>query len=92
MAFSLKLPSPLGDEGWKVKIREKERVEPPHVTIFHKQKEWRLGLRDGEFLVPPGGSWKQIDFRVREMIEKNWSRLRDEWDQKYPSNPIDSED
>ncbi len=92
MAFPLKLPPPLGDEGWKVKIRERERVEPPHVTIFHHRKEWRLGLRDGEFLVPPGGSWKEIDVRVREVIEQNWKRLCDEWDQKYPSNPIDSKD
>jgi hypothetical protein len=92
MAFSLKLPTPLGDEGWKVKIRENERVEDPHVTIFHKGKEWRLGLRNKKFLDPPGGSWREIDKRVREVIDHNWGQLQTVWNRKYPENPIESED
>ncbi len=92
MAFNLKLLPRLRDEGWKVKIRERERVEPPHVTIFHKRKEWRLGLRDREFLNPPGGRWKEIDLRVRDEIENKWNLLCDEWDRMYPENPIRSED
>jgi len=88
MAFSLELPSPLGAEGWKAKIRDKERLEPPHVTILHKRKEWRLGLRDGAFLVPPGGDWNEIDQRVREAVEANWQRLCDEWDRAYPTNRV----
>lgn len=92
MAFSLDLPDPLGSEGWKVKIRDKERLEPPHVTIFHKRRTWRLGLRDGEFLVPPGGNWKEIDARLRAVIEvqENWQRLREEWDRANPTNPVSS--
>ena len=46
MPFDVPLPRRLKAEGWKVKIREKERVEPPHVTVMHKADEWRLGLRD----------------------------------------------
>ena len=90
MAFSLELPDPLGSEGWKVKIRDKERLEPPHVTILHKRRIWRLGLRSHEFLVPPGGKWKEIDARVRDVIEAaaNWRRLCDEWDLAYPTNPV----
>lgn len=88
MAFSRELPNPLGSEGWKAKIRDKERLEPPHVTILHKRTEWRLGLRDGVFLVPPGGGWNEIDERVREAIEANWQLLCDEWDRTYPTNRV----
>ncbi|MHB9067001.1 MAG: GNAT family N-acetyltransferase [Pirellulaceae bacterium] len=81
---------PLGSKGWKVKIRDKERLEPPHVTIFHGRKFWRLGLRDHEFLLPPGGKWKKIDPRLRAAIEneENWQRLCDEWEVAYPANPV----
>lgn len=90
MAFRLDLPEPLASEGWKVKIRDKERLEPPHVTIFCKRRTWRLGLRDREFLDPPGGKWKEIDARVRAAIEspENWRRLCDEWDSANPTNPV----
>ena len=90
MAFSLDLPDPLSSEGWKVKIRDKERLEPPHVTIFHGRRVWRLGLRDRMFLIPPGGNWNQIDQRVRTAIESEatWRRLCDAWDRMYPPNPI----
>ena len=88
MAFSLELPNPLGLEGWKVKIRDKERLEPPHVTIFHRRRQWRLALRDSEFLVPPGGTWNEIDERVREAIEANWQLLCDAWDRAYPTNRV----
>ena len=50
MPHALELPKRLKAQGWKVKIREKERLEPPHVTIMCRRKEWRLSLRDGEFL------------------------------------------
>ena len=88
MAFSLELPNPLGLEGWKVKIRDKERLEPPHVTIFHRRRQWRLALRDSQFLVPPGGTWNEIDERVREAIEANWQLLCDAWDRAYPTNRV----
>jgi hypothetical protein len=90
VAFALDLPAPLDSEGWKVKIRDKERLEPPHVTILHRTRIWRLGLRNGEFLVPPGGKWKEIDPRVKAAIEamENWQRLCDEWDSAYPTNPV----
>lgn len=93
MAFSLRLPDPLATEGWKVKIRDKERLEPPHVTIFHRRQIWRLGLRDGRFLVPPGGSWSEVDARVRSVIQapENWQRLCDAWDAAYPTNPVAGE-
>jgi hypothetical protein len=90
MPHELVLPNRLKARGWKVKIREKERLEPPHVTIICGKREWRVGLRDQSFLVPPGGTWAQIDAEVRELIEKNWQSLQDAWDRKYPSNPVSS--
>ena len=43
MPFELPLPKKLKAEGWKVKIREKERVEPPHVTVMHKARQMATG-------------------------------------------------
>ena len=90
MPFDLPLPKDLKLNGWKVKIREKERVEPPHVTVMHHADEWRLGLRDGQLLVPPGGRIKDIDPAVVLIIEENWGRLIEAWDAKYPENPVAS--
>jgi hypothetical protein len=92
MPHELDLPKRLKAKGLKVKIREKERLEPPHVTIICGKKEWRVGLRDKSFLVPPGGKWTDIDDEVRELIENKWKSLQDAWDKKYPSNPISSEE
>jgi hypothetical protein len=90
MPFDLPLPKTLKAEGWKAKIREKERVEPPHVTIMHKADEWRLGLRDKQLLVPPGGRIKDIDPEVMRIIDENWEQLIEAWDRKYPDNPVSS--
>src|SRR4051812_6096766 len=90
MPFQLALPRRLKQRGWKVKIREKERVEPPHVTIMHNDEEWRLGLRDRQLLVPPGGRLKDIDAEVMEIIDGHWDELRRAWDEKYPENPVSS--
>jgi hypothetical protein len=90
MPYELNLPKRLKARGWKVKIREKERLEPPHVTIMCGKKEWRVGLRDKSFFIPPGGKWGDIDDEVRQCIEENWEDLQDAWDKKYPSNPVAS--
>jgi hypothetical protein len=90
MPFQLKLSGRLKARGWKVKIRENERLEPPHITIFCGSREWRVGLRDAEFLIPPGGRWDDIDFAVRQAIQESWDELKQAWDAKYPSNPISS--
>ena len=92
MPYNLRLPRPLRVRGWKVKIQEKERLEPPHVTVWHRERVWRISLRTGEFLVPPGGGWNDVDADVRAAIEdgRNWNDLCDAWDAKYPSNPVSS--
>jgi hypothetical protein len=90
MPFELSLPKRLKARGWKVKIRDKERVEPPHVTVMHNLDEWRIALRDKDVLVPPGGRLKQIDQGVMQIIEENWDRLKAAWDAMYPENPVSS--
>ena len=90
MPFDVPLPKRLKAEGWKVKIREKERVEPPHVTIMHRAEEWRLGLRDGQLLEPPGGRIRDIDPTVMQIIKEYWERLIEAWDAKYSENPVSS--
>ena len=90
MPYELTLSKKLKIQGWKVKIREKERVEPPHVTVMHNEDEWRIGLRDKQLLVPPGGRLKDIDPDVIRTIEENWSELKEAWDAKYPENPVSS--
>ena len=88
MPFDVPLPKKLKAEGWKVKIREKERVEQPNVTVIHKVDEWRLGLRDGRLLVPPGGRIKDIDPAVMRIIQEHREELIEAWDEKYPENPV----
>jgi hypothetical protein len=87
MAFSLELPNDLRQTGWKVKIRDKERLEPPHVTILLKSSAWRLNLRTGGFLEPEA-NWRSVDPRVRGAIEDAWSLLCSKWDAMYPDNPV----
>jgi len=89
MAYALPLDEGIRKAGWKVKIRDKERLEPPHVTILFKTTAWRLCLRTKEFL-DEGGSWKQIDSEVRRAIEAQWKVLCEAWDTLCPRNPVQS--
>jgi hypothetical protein len=86
MAFNLRLPKVLARMRWKVKIRDKERVEDPHLTIIHKTTAWRVGLRDGRFL--DGGSWKDMPEGLQEIVNANWEELCRAWDGMYPHNPV----
>jgi hypothetical protein len=86
MAFNLKLPRLLARMRWKVKIRDKERVEDPHFTIIRGTTTWRVGLRDGRFL--DGGSWKDMPEDLQALVQANWGRLRVAWDRMYPHNPV----
>src|SRR5437763_589489 len=77
MPFELIILKRLKKQGWKVKVREKKRLEPPHVTIICGKKEWRVGLRDGGFLIPPVGAWSDIDTGVRAAVAQNWAKLQE---------------
>jgi len=87
MAFSLPMPEPFKQQGWKAKIRDKEVLESPYVTIMRGVKVWRLSLRDGKFM-DQGSSWRGIPGEVREEVERNWRLLHTAWDQIYPENPV----
>lgn len=82
MAFTLNLPEPWRSRGWKAKIRDRERLEPPHVTILQKARAWRFNLRSEAFL----------DKKPAPTIRSNLTLLRRAWDRMYPENPISSEE
>jgi hypothetical protein len=86
MAFELVLPRQLAKAGWKVKIRDKERLEEPHCTIIKKTATWRVGLRSRAFL--DAGKWKDFPDKLCEAIEENWDALCRQWDAMYPHNPV----
>ena len=91
MSYTLTtLPQSLKDQGWKVKIRDKERAEPPHVSIIKKQETWRWGLREQAFLnkLPPS---RQVPAELLEHIKSNLDSLIKTWNQMYPYNPVSSE-
>lgn len=89
MPFNLPMPEPWRSRGWKVKIAEKERVEPPHATIIHRSCRWRLGLRDGAFLdedPDPAEVPRDLVTLVKDELEV----LGEAWDEMYPHNPVSS--
>ncbi len=91
MAFSLPLAPPLPAQGWKVKIRDRERNEPPHVTILHRTRAWRFDLRSGGFLDQEPDP-KDVPGEVLAEIGKHKELLRQKWDEMYPENPIESKE
>jgi hypothetical protein len=89
MAFSLPLPSPWDHQGWKLKIRDRERLEPPHVTVLHRSRAWRWNLRSGGFMdadPPPN----DVPTEIVVFIERSLVTLRPAWDAMYPTNPVES--
>lgn len=89
MPFDLPLPVEFRKARWKVKIREKETREPPHVTILRDARAWRINLRTGEFM-DDQPSPSEVPNALLEHIRQptNWSLLCGEGDRKYPANPV----
>lgn len=90
MPYNLDLPDKLKEEGWKVKIRDKERAEPPHVSIIRKQFIWRWGLREQTFLdgEPPH---REVPSSLVKHIKDNLETLIEEWNKMYPHNPVEAD-
>jgi len=89
--FDLPLPVALRRARWKVKIRDKESREPPHMTILRGTRAWRINLRTGEFMdADPAPS--DVPARIVAMIRQHetWQQLRATWDEMYPNNPVSS--
>jgi hypothetical protein len=93
VAFDLPLPESLRKARWKVKIRDKEIREHPHVTILRGTKAWRINLRTGEFMDGDPDP-TEVPNQIVELIEEEetWQRLQHEWDRMYPNNPVSSDE
>lgn len=92
MPDPIELPKKLKAQGWKAKVYDNERLEPPHLTLICRERVWRISLREKDFMVPPGGRWRDIDPAVRAILEEQWETLCDAWDAKHPTNPVSSEE
>jgi hypothetical protein len=93
MAYSLPLTAALKKARWKVKIRDKETREPPHVTIVRGTDAWRIDLRTGEFM-DDSPAPTEVATELIELIrgEETWQELCNQWDQMYPDNPVVDEE
>ncbi len=87
MPFDPVLPPALERRGWKVKIRERERVEPPHVTVIRRTRTWRFGLGDRRSLdrLPPA---REVPAALGEHLLAHFCELRQAWDRMCPENPV----
>jgi hypothetical protein len=81
------LPKRLADQGWRVKVSDKERAEPPHATVIRRTKRWRFGLRTGKFLdrVPPA---REVPEELIEWLRAHTDELEAAWDRMYPHNRV----
>ncbi len=89
MAFTLHLPHRIVQQGWKVKIRDKEGPEEPHVTILRKGNAWRISLRDSHFLDKKPAA-REVPNDLMDIILRHLDQLRERWDQMYPDNRVSS--
>ncbi len=89
MPVELPLPTDLKQAKWKVKIQDKERLEPPHVSILRGTDRWRINLRTGEFMdrVPDS---KDVPIQIIDLIAEDgtWEWLCEQWDAMYSENPV----
>jgi hypothetical protein len=93
MPFDVPLSRSLHSAGWRAKVYDDEGPETPHVTIrFKTDKTWKVSLRDGTFVVPPGGRRRDIPAEIWTAIEDHWEELQAYWDGRNPYNPIESGD
>lgn len=90
MAFELKLPKIWEDQGWKVKVRDKERVEPPHVTMMRKTQYWRWSLRSEQFLDREPDP-REVPEGLVQVVRDSIDLLGRNRDRMYPENPVISE-
>ncbi|HEY9720883.1 MAG TPA: hypothetical protein V6D47_02655 [Oscillatoriaceae cyanobacterium] len=91
MAIDLALPKQLADAGWRVKISDKETVEPPHVTVIKRTNRWRWNLRDQAFMdrrPDPG----EVPRELVAYLDENLATLVKAWDGMYPWNPVKGEE
>jgi hypothetical protein len=89
MAYTLPLSEALKKARWKVKIRDKEIREPPHVTIIRGTEAWRIDLRTGAFMDDePDPADVPASLLKIVRAETNWQQLCEQWNAMYPGNPV----
>lgn len=76
MPFDLRLSESLSGRGWKAKIRDRERLETPHITVLLRTRSWRVSLRDLTFLdrAPPP---RDVPREIVDAIAGNLRRLQE---------------
>jgi hypothetical protein len=80
-------PLPKSLSGWKLKIRNKETTEPPHISILKGTQCWRYGLRERAFLDKRPKA-KDVRQEILDYIEEHYQEIVDKWNETYPLNPV----
>ena len=92
MAKAFTLPANLKKAGWTLKIRDRERSEPPHSTVIHKTGRWRWDLREKKFMdkEPPP---RDVPKAIKNFLKKteNHTAMVEAWDKMYPHNKVAGE-
>lgn len=91
MPYEVRLSRKLRNAGWKAKVYDNEvGPEEPHFTIIHRSRTWRVSLRTGDFLIPPGGRWSDIPEELTDAVadEETLAGMRAYWDAANPHNPV----
>lgn len=91
MPFNIGLPPQLSNQGWRLKIRDKERLEPPHVSVIKRTQTWRWDLRARGFMDKEPDP-DLVPEEILDIIKANLTALQQAWDVMYPENPISSEE
>lgn len=90
MPYELPLPSRAQRQGWKVKIRDKERLEPPHATVLRRMDSWRWDLRTCSFM-DTNPHPREVPDHIVEALIGHHALLCTQWDRMYPENPVNAE-
>lgn len=90
MTFALPLPDPNLSRVWKVKIRQHERNEEPHVSVIFKGNGvYRFGLRTRAFLDREPDP-RHVPGEIVDFIVEHLEEFATAWDAMYPENPVSS--
>ena len=86
MPFVLPLPAKCPE--WTAKIHDREQLEAPHITIYSPDgRKWRWSLREPGFLDTDPDP-RHVHRDVVATLELNLGLMCDEWDARFPENPV----
>jgi hypothetical protein len=90
LPFELRLPNPVLAQVWKLKVRENERTEEPHVSVIFKGAAvYRYGLRSRAFLETSPDP-RLVPDEIVAFILEHLDEFTTNWDRMYPENPCSS--